>query len=132
MGGGRLPTEAEWEHSARVGSTDPHYGDLDAIAWHAGNSGRGTKPVRTKQPNAWGLFDMLGNVWEWCYDWYGPYPNGSVTDPAGPQSADSFRVVRGGSWGNNPWDVRVSVRYGYRPEGRSGNIGFRCVREVIP
>jgi formylglycine-generating enzyme required for sulfatase activity len=98
----RLPTEAEWEYAARAGTTGARYGELDAIAWHAGNSGSQTHSVKQKAANAWGLHDMLGNVWEWCSDWYGDYPSGSVTDQMGPSSG-SARVNRGGSWNDVAW-----------------------------
>ena len=101
----RLPTEAEWEYAARAGSTGARYtvdglgpaDSLNEIAWWVDNSDSKTHAVRGKKPNAWGLYDMLGNVWEWCSDWYGDYPSGDVTDPKGPSSG-SYRVFRGGSW----------------------------------
>ena len=94
----RLPTEAEWEYAARAGTNGEWYAsDVDAIAWHAGNSGDRAHIVGEKTPNAFGLHDMLGNVLEWVKDWYGEYPEGSVTDPIGP-SEGSTRVHRGGSW----------------------------------
>ena len=97
--GYRLPTEAEWEYACRAGTTGARYGELDAVAWHDDNSGGESHPVGQKQPNAWGLYDMLGNVYEWCGDGYGPYPTGSATDPVGPSDVPD-RVYRGGSW----WD----------------------------
>jgi formylglycine-generating enzyme required for sulfatase activity len=92
----RLPTEAEWEYAARAGTTGARYGELDAIGWYDGNSGNQTHPVSQKAANAWGLHDMIGNVWEWCSDWCGDYPTGNVTDQRGPRSG-SDRVLRGGS-----------------------------------
>ena len=124
----RLPTEAEWEYAARAGTGGDRYGeDLDAIAWHRGNSGGGTHPVGQKAPNAWGLHDMLGNVWEWVQDWYGPYPGGSVTDPQGP-AAGSARVSRGGSWLSGARNCRASIRDGITPGIRDFNLGFRLLR----
>ena len=121
----RLPTEAEWEYAARAGTTGPRYGELDAIAWYLGNSDYKTDEVKGKKANEWGLYDMIGNVWEWCSDWYGEYPTGSVTDPKGPSSG-SFRVLRGGSWNNVARDARSASRSGYGPGFRSnGRLGFR-------
>ena len=124
--GGRLPTEAEWEYAARAGSTAPRYGELDAIAWYARNSKSTTHPVKQKMPNAWGLYDMLGNVPEWVADWYldtyyGTLPS-LATDPKGPRS-ESYHVSRGGSWGSSPRDARVSKR------AAGGALGFRCARK---
>ncbi len=120
--GMRLPTEAEWEYAARAGTTEAPYGDLDAIAWYANLSrgryierlkagGGGTKAVALKQPNAWKLYDTLGNVWEWTADWYDEkyYARGESRDPAGTSSG-KYRVLRGASWANEAGSIRVSNR----------------------
>ena len=127
--GYRLPTEAEWEYACRAGSTAPRYGDLDAVAWHRGNSGGWTHPVGHKQANAWGLHDMLGNVWEWTGDRFGTYPGGRVTDPVG-STEGTPRVTRGGSW----WMVGRCVRAAHRsksaPSYNNDNLGFRVARSI--
>jgi formylglycine-generating enzyme required for sulfatase activity len=123
----RLPTEAEWEYAARAGSTESRYGDFTSVAWWLGNSGGMTMPVRLKQPNAWRLFDMLGNVWEWCSDWYGEYPNGETTNPTGALLGD-HRIFRGGcfDYGGGPrWGCSVVGRGKSRPEILSSAVGFR-------
>jgi formylglycine-generating enzyme required for sulfatase activity/uncharacterized caspase-like protein len=110
----RLPTEAEWEYACRAGAeTDPP-ADLDAVAWHGGNSHARTHPVAEKRPNAFGLYDMLGNVWQWCQDWKGDYPETAVVDPSGPDKG-TFRVSRGGSWYSSASKVRVSARWDNTP-----------------
>jgi formylglycine-generating enzyme len=120
----RLPTEAEWEYAARAGSDDPFYGGLDEIAWYRRNSGGRTQPVKTKAPNAWGLFDMLGNVSEWCSDGHSDHPAGPIMDPVGP-SADSRRVLRGGSWECGENHIRCAFRWSTDPDYRFNNLGFR-------
>jgi formylglycine-generating enzyme required for sulfatase activity len=135
--GMRLPTEAEWEYAARAGSTASRYGSVDAIAWYDGNSGKKTHPVGQKQANAWGLFDMLGNVFQWTSDWYGDYGPGEVRDPAipiGPSGIELLangrgRVTRGGSWNQLSRGVRVSFRGWGGQELRRNYIGLRCVGE---
>jgi formylglycine-generating enzyme required for sulfatase activity len=129
--GMRLPTEAEWEYAARAGTTGSRYGELDAIAWYDKNSGSKVHAVRGKQPNAWGLYDMLGNVWEWVADWYDEkyYEQNASTDPTGPPSGP-YRVLRGGAWGNYSRFARASDRNRSEPTNRVLNIGFRCGGEL--
>jgi formylglycine-generating enzyme required for sulfatase activity len=127
----RLPTECEWEYAARAGTAGARYGELDAITWHGGNSGNQTHPVKQKAANAWGLHDMMGNVWEWCGDWYGNYPTGIVTDPMGPSSG-SLRVNRGGCWSNVVTRyVRSAYRNGLVPGVRFNYLGFRPVLSSV-
>ena len=120
----RLPTEAEWEYAARAGTTGARHGELETIAWHRGNSGGETHPVSQKAANAWGLKDMIGNVFEWCSDWSGDYPTGRVTNPTGPSSG-SLRVDRGGSWGLDAGRARSADRGRYVPDNRHDGLGFR-------
>jgi formylglycine-generating enzyme required for sulfatase activity len=120
-----LPTEAQWEYACRAGTTGAYAGELDAMAWYADNSGNTTHPVGKKQPNAWGLYDMHGNVWEWCRDWYADkLPGGAVTDPVGAPSGTN-RVLRGGSGGVPAGFCRSAFRNGGEPGGRSFVVGFR-------
>ena len=124
----RLPTEAEWEYACRAGTTTARYGELNAIAWYYQNwTTYGTQPVAGKLPNSLGLYDTLGNVSEWCQDWYGPYESGSVTNPTGPATGSNL-LVRGGSWGSGSVYCRGSQRYYYNPNYADGNLGFRAVR----
>ena len=126
-----LPTEAQWEYACRAGTTGDYAGSLDAMGWYNQNSGNTTHPVGQKQPNAWGLYDMHGNVWQWCLDWYGNYPGGSMTDPTGPASGP-YRVIRGGGW-NNPADYcRSADRGAEAPGNRSSNLGFRLALSSVP
>ena len=128
--GYRLPTESEWEYAARAGTTGARYGDLDSIGW-SGDADGSTHPVGQKLPNSWGLYDMIGNVFEWCSDWYGSYPPGPVSDPWGPRNGTE-RVIRGGSWNGWPRYARSAFR-GHKPEGfRNGYLGFRPSRTVVP
>ena len=127
----RLPTEAEWEFAARGGTRSKGFeysgsNNANAVAWFDQNSNNMTHPVGIKQPNELGLFDMSGNVWEWCSDWYGNYPNVAQTNPQGP-STGSYRVFRGGSWSNIAQDCRSAYRYYNSPVIRHINIGFRLV-----
>lgn len=129
----RLPTEAEWEYACRAGTTTQfYYGDdagytlLRVYAWYSVNSASTTHVVGQKAPNRWGLYDMHGNVWEWCQDWYGGLLGGSVTDPQGPVSGSS-RVVRGGSWDYGAGYCTSSYRYNDYPSYRPYACGFRVV-----
>ena len=131
----RLPTEAEWEYAARSGTTTNwSFGnDLGALiiyAWYDANSGFKSHEVGTRQPNNFGLYDMHGNVWEACQDWYGEgyYTKNPVTDPTGPATG-SNRVYRGGSWFFDPGNSRSADRKSYEPSLRKNNIGFRLVRQ---
>ncbi len=136
----RLPSEAEWEYACRGGTTTafhsmPGYPNgtnddslLGNIAWYdLNNSPYGTKPVAGKAANAFGMYDMSGNVWEWCNDWYGSYAVGNATDPAGPSSG-SYRVLRGGNWNSGSNYCRSSDRFVLDPDYRGGNVGFRVAR----
>jgi formylglycine-generating enzyme required for sulfatase activity len=119
-----LPTEAQWEYACRAGTTGDYAGNLDALAWYHDNSGGTTHPVGTKQPNGWGLFDMSGEVWQWCLDWYGPYPGGVKTDPVGP-AAGPGHVYRGGDWTEIAAECRPANRHGDAPGFGFSRIGFR-------
>ncbi|MCS7024608.1 MAG: SUMF1/EgtB/PvdO family nonheme iron enzyme [Bryobacteraceae bacterium] len=150
--GGRLPTEAEWEYAARAGSRAPRYGALDQIAWYADNAGKSAldserlareqrgsylvtlrdngntfHAVAQKKPNDFGLFDMLGNVFEWTADWYDVYTAAAALDPKGPPDGER-RVARGGSWTMFPSKVRVSSRLRLAADAKNDFVGFRCVQ----
>ena len=125
----RLPTEAEWEYAARGGNRSQGYSYsgrncLDSVAWYADNSENETHDVMTKAPNELCLYDMSGNVWEWCSDWYGDYSSAPQTNPKGPSSG-SDRVVRGGGWLSNARDCRVPSRGGCAPDDRYNSLGLR-------
>src|SRR6266699_1820647 len=125
----RLPSEAEWEYACRAGTTnlfsvgdDP--GVADQFAWTAENSEATTHPVGLKRPNPWGLYDMQGNVWEWCLDWFEPYPAAALTDPAGPASS-KFKVFRGGGWNQEIEYARSANRFMMSPSNGIYFVGFR-------
>jgi formylglycine-generating enzyme required for sulfatase activity len=128
--GYRLPTEAEWEYACRAGTSTPYNSgnSADNAAWYIKNSGRITHPVGSKQQNAWGLYDMHGNVWEWCWDWYGSYPSGAQTDPVGASSGTT-RVRRGGGWSDTVLELRSAKRYIGVPLLGGNFLGFRLVRQ---
>jgi len=126
-----LPTEAEWEYACRAGTVGGYGGSgkLDNMGWFKENSENGAQVVGQKRPNAWGLYDMHGNVWEWCADWYGTYPIGNANDPLGPSSGVT-RVFRGGGWFSVANDCRSANRNYRAPDNRYSNIGFRVVLVV--
>jgi len=120
-----LPSEAQWEYACRAGSTVPRYRtNLDSIAWYSKNSGEQTHPVARLEPNDWGLYDTLGNVWEWCADEW--HVKGAGGGELAPPEVSALRVIRGGSWRNNTLVVRASHRGTVRPSLRDGTLGFRC------
>ena len=124
----RLPTEAKWEYTMRAGTMGDYAENLDAIAWYRENSDGKTHPVGMKQANTWGLYDMHGNVVEWCEDWYGSYPNEPVTDPTGATSG-SERVIRGGGFGDYAGNHSSANRLSHIPSFRVHFIGFRLLRQ---
>ncbi|MFV0134177.1 formylglycine-generating enzyme family protein [Streptomyces sp. HMX87] len=116
--GYRLPTEAEWEYACRAGTSGPRYGPLEEIAWYRGNSGGRVREAGGRRPNPWGLYDMLGNVWEWCWDLYDPEVYGT------------YRVLRGGGWFDEHWSCRASVRRRSHPALALDDVGFRLARSA--
>ena len=132
-----LPTEAQWEYACRAGTTMPYNSSgaeaaMDEAAWYDANSEHKTHPIDQKNANAWGLYDMHGKAWEWCNDYYGPYPTGDGLDPTGPAegNASSSRVLRGGSCVNIARDCRAASRGWGAASDRSGVVGFRCLMEL--
>ncbi|MEV5904296.1 formylglycine-generating enzyme family protein [Streptomyces sp. NPDC052127] len=117
--GYRLPTEAEWEHACRAGTTGPRYGELDEIAWYRGNSHERIHTVGGKHPNPWGFHDMLGNVWDWCWDVYDAEVYGT------------YRVLRGGGWFDEHWSCRASARRRSHPTFQVDDVGFRIARSLV-
>jgi len=128
-----LPTEAQWEYACRGGTTGPFSGSgaLDEMGWFAENSEGTTHPVGQKRPNAWGLHDMHGNVWEWCGDWSEDYSRSAVIDPLGPRGG-SVRVIRGGCWRNGTEFCRSASRLREAPGSRSYHIGFQVAMSSTP
>jgi formylglycine-generating enzyme required for sulfatase activity len=131
--GYRLPTEAEWEYAVRAETSSAYFfcenaAQLELHAWYTANSGGTTHPVGEKRPNAWGLHDMYGNVWEWVEDWYGAYRSGPDENPPG---TGDLRVIRGGSWFCDSWFCRSAYRDRYAPDRQSSGIGFRLAFTLI-
>jgi formylglycine-generating enzyme required for sulfatase activity len=130
----RLPTEAEWEYAARAGTSSNRYGDLESIAWYDANSQNETKNVKNKTPNGWGLYDTIGNVWEWCLDWYGDYSQEPITDPQGPPDKvlpGWRRVIRGGSIFFAPEVCRSAYRDWLEYSAPNDDVGFRPVLSSV-
>jgi len=132
--GYRLPTEAEWEYACRAGSSSLYsFGnnreELEAHGWYSSNSEFRTQPVGQKRPNAFGLHDMHGNVWEWCWDWYSEYPLAEIMNPRGPR-VGSYRAIRGGSMFCAAIYCRSALRNQLSPGGRMAYLGFRVVRNI--
>ena len=129
-----LPTEAQWEYACRAGTTGDYNvngATLSDLGWYADNSNSKTHPVGQKKPNAWGLYDMHGNVWEWCFDWYGGYPSTtSLTDPQGATTG-SYRVIRGGGWRSSANDCQSARRGNNSPGIKENYCGFRVALSAV-
>ena len=134
--GYRLPTEAEWEYAARGGNRDSlafsYAGgnSVGVLGWYINNSEKHIRQVGTKIPNSLGLYDMSGNVWEWCWDWYGAYPSTEQSDPKGAKRG-SYRVTRGGSWNSSEDQLRTTYRSYGDPASRYHDLGFRVIRPIF-
>lgn len=124
----RLPTEAEWEYAARAGTSGETYGPIDEIAWYRANSGSTMHPVGKRKPNAFGLYDMLGSVWQWCQDWFEPYSKDAAIDPQGAKTGDR-RATRGGCFYCEAAHIRAARRNRDLEDHKSRTIGFRVAAE---
>jgi len=132
--GKRLPTEAEWEFASRGGTKSKKYkfagsNNLNDVAWYSANSDLRTNPIGTKSPNELGIYDMCGNVLEWCSDWYSPYDSSDINNPSGGKKGN-FKVLRGGSWNVNELGCRITLRNHYDPDTYDNYFGFRCVKDL--
>jgi len=124
-----LPTSAQWEYACRAGTTGDYAGDIAEMGWYDLNADSTTHPVAQKKPNPWGLYDMHGNVWQWCADHDGDYPAGAVADPSGPAQGPR-RILRGGSWCCTPRDCRAGYRNWVLPTFKNVNVGFRVCLDL--
>lgn len=132
----RLPYESEWEYACRAGSTNQfHFGDdpnaAEPFAWTGENSDATTHPVGLKRPNAWGLYDTHGNVWEWCLDWFAPFPAAPLTDPTGPPTS-KYKLFKGGGWNQDAQYARASSRFMMPPSNGIHFVGFRIALGQTP